>query len=493
MVKTLIISNLTVYPKHIIMLHNKDIKNIHELKTNFTHSWFEVDYLLKVTEIFKLSKLLKSFSELKKQGYSFTYIISVLLILPFIGLSNIHQATDRDIKAKKDVFYRLKNNPIIDWRSIIWIFSLKFVNLIKAKTTQNTGVKCLIIDDSFLEKTGKYIEKISRVWDHVSRRALLGFKLNVLGFWDGISFIPVDFSLHREKGKNKNKPFGLTKKDFKRQFQKKRNKETASYERIKEADQTKIKTGVKMFKRAVKQGLQFEYLLMDSWFTCNEFIEAVRNIKTQTVHLIGMYKISKTKFNFKGKLYTYSQIRNLLGKPKRNRKTGYYYLETEVLLDNKPLKLFFSRKGKRGNWKTFLTTNTNLSFIQMLKIYSIRWSIEVFFKESKQLLYLGKEQSNDFDSQIAAISLVMIQYILISTRFRFENYESKGALFKQSKAEVIRIRLSERIWGLLMEILKIVTEIFENEDEDDLMEKMFNNDKLFLKINNFIRTANLAA
>ena len=87
----------------------------------------------------------------------------------------------------------------------------------------------------------------------------------------------------------------------------------------------------------------------------------------------------------------------------------------------------------------------------------------------------------------------MIQYILISTRFRFENYESKGALFKQSKAEVLRIRLSERIWGLLMEVLKIVTEIFENEDEDDLMEKMFNNDKLFLKINNFIKTPDLAA
>jgi hypothetical protein len=206
-----------------------------------------------------------------------------------------------------------------------------------------------------------------------------------------------------------------------------------------------------------------------------------------------MYKIAKTKFTYNNTPYTYSQIRNLLGRAKRNRKTGYYYLETVALLEGRPVKLFFSKKGKNGKWKTFLTTNTALSFIEMLKIYAIRWAIEVFFKESKQLLSLGKEQANDFDAHLAAITFVMMQHILISTRFRFDSYESKGELFRQAKAEVFRESLSERLWGLLLEVLSIVMEVFENQDEDDLIEKMFNNEKIYQKIDRFINLSKMVA
>ena len=476
------------------MLRNEDIKKIDELKTNFTHRWFEVDFILKVIDIFKFSSLLKSFLHFKNQGYGFKEVLSILLVLPFVGVTNINlMQNNKMFKAKKDVFYRLKNNPLIDWRSILWLFVIKFVNIVKAKASDNSNTKCLIIDDSFLEKSGRLIEKISRMWDHVSKRYLLGFKLNVMGFWDGSSFIPIDFALHREKGANKKKLHGLSKKESKKQFSKKRRKDVASYERVKEADQTKIETGIKMFKRAVKRGLQFDYLLMDSWYTCNEFIELVRSVKTQTIHLIGMYKIAKTKFIYNDKSYTYSQLRNLLGRPKRNRKTGYYYLEAVVLLKGKPVKLFFSKKGKNGKWKAFLTTNTNLSFIKMLEIYAIRWSIEVFFKEGKQLLSLGKDQANNFDSQIASTTLAMMQYILISIRYRFDNYESKGELFRQAKVEIFRERLSDRLWGLLLEILNMIIEIFENEDADELIEKMFNDEKIYQKIENFINFSKMAA
>jgi hypothetical protein len=314
-----------------------------------------------------------------------------------------------------------------------------------------------------------------------------------MGYWDGLSFIPIDFSIHREKGQNKKKPFGLSRKHFKDQFNKQRKKGTASRERLKEVDLSKIETGIQMFKRAVKRGLVIDYLLMDSWYTCNSFIEAVRQVKNQTIHLLGMYKIAKTKFIFRDKPYTFSQIRNQLGKPKRNRKTGYQYLHTVALLDEQEVKLFFSRKGKNGKWKTFLSTDTKLSFIKMLEIYAIRWSIEVFFKESKQLLFLGKEQSTDFDSQIASVTLTMMQYILISMKYRFDNYESKGALFKQAKVEIFRQRLSDRLWGLVLEVLQLIIELFNDVDENELIEKMFNDEKIFGRIENLINSSLKAA
>ena len=154
---------------------------------------------------------------------------------------------------------------------------------------------------------------------------------------------------------------------------------------------------------------------------------------------------------------------------------------------------FFSRKGKNGKWKTFLSTDTKLSFIKMLEIYAIRWSIEVFFKESKQLLFLGKDQSTDFDSQIASTTLTMMQYILISMKYRFDNYESKGALFKQAKVEVFRKRLSDRLWGLVLEVLQLIIELFNDADENELIEKMFNDEKIFGRIENLINSSLKAA
>jgi len=52
----------------------------------------------------------------------------------------------------------------------------------------------------------------------------------------------------------------------------------------------------------------------------------------------------------------------------------------------------------------------------------------VFFKESKQELYLEGGQFRDFDSQIANISIRMIQYNILSTIKRMNDYETVGQL-----------------------------------------------------------------
>jgi predicted nucleic acid-binding Zn finger protein len=340
----------------------------------------------------------------------------------------------------------------------------------------------MVFDDTILCKTGRFIENISRVWDHVVKRSVLGFKLLVMGYWDGTSFIPVDFSLHREFGKNKAKPYGLKKKELKRQYKKKRDKGSLSYERTMEVDKSKIDMAVKMFKRAIAQGFQIDYVLMDSWFTCDAFIDAVLQVKEQAVHLIGMYKIVKTKFIYKTQKYTYSQLRNLLGKPKRCRSLGLYYNEAIVSFNGKEIKLFFSKQGKNGKWKVLVCTNTDLSFVKMIEIYQIRWTIEVFFKESKQLLGLGKCQSNDFDAQIADLTINMIQYTILTLCYRFEKYESKGGLFSQIKADVLEQKLNQRLWGLFIELMRLIETLFEDIDLDELIEKIFENEQAYEKL-----------
>ncbi|MCD4790980.1 MAG: transposase [Bacteroidales bacterium] len=468
------------------MLQNKSIKKISELKNGFTHRWLELDFIIELFGAFKFTGLIKSLNKLKLRGYNFESLFSILIALPFIGENSISSLTSskwsKTVEAHKDTFYRLKNNSMINWRNILWLFACRFVKAVKSKSENTDEIKCLIIDDSMLSKTGKLIEKIGKVWDHVTNRSVLGFKLLLMGYWDGFSFIPIDFSLHREKGKNKDKPYGLLKRILKKQFRKKRQVGSPGKGRIKELDLSKVESALQMFKRAISKGFRVDYVLMDSWFTCEAFIKAVRAVKKQTVHLIGMYKIARAKFEYLGKPYTYSQIRNMLGKPKRCRKARLYYLEAQVLFNGMPVKLFFSRQGKNGKWKVFLTTDMKISFLRMVEIYQIRWTIEVFFKESKQLLGLGKCQASDFDGQVAETTITLIQYILLTLRYRFDKYESKGALFRQAKVEVFEIRLSERLWGLLLELLKLIEDLFDDVDEMRLMEKIFNNEKAYNKI-----------
>jgi len=360
------------------------------------------------------------------------------------------------------------------------MFGLKFIKLVAAQKENNSdSPKCLIIDDSDLPKTGRYIEKISRIWDHVSKRFILGYKLLAMGYWDGVSFIPLDFSLHRERGSNKDKPFGLKKKEYRKQYRKKREKETHSWDRAREADSTKIESALKMFWRAISQGVKVDYLLMDSWFTCEAFVRAVKRVKKQTVHLIGMYKTPKTKFGYLEDRFTHNQIRNKLGKEKRCRKLRLHYKAALVDYNGVPIKMFFSRKGSNGKWRVFITTDTELTFIQMIKVYQIRWTQEVFFKEAKQLLGLGRCQSNDFDAQIADTTITMIQHILLTLKYRFEHYETKGALFRHITEGIIQSRLNERLWGMFVELVRLLEVLFEEIDEMEILEKILQDERAY--------------
>jgi len=74
------------------------------------------------------------------------------------------------------------------------------LSLVKHNIDLVKEIRALIFDDAVLDKSGKKSEGVSKVHDHVTGRFVFGYKLLVCGYWDGDSFIPVDFSLHRERG-----------------------------------------------------------------------------------------------------------------------------------------------------------------------------------------------------------------------------------------------------------------------------------------------------
>ncbi len=100
--------------------------------------------------------------------------------------------------AGKDSYYRILANQKINWRVFLAQFVKQYLLKDALFTSSANTTRCLIFDDTDISKTGKTIEGISKIYNHVSKTYYLGFKLLVPGYWNGSVFIPVDFSLHRE-------------------------------------------------------------------------------------------------------------------------------------------------------------------------------------------------------------------------------------------------------------------------------------------------------
>lgn len=474
------------------MLHNKDIHNIEELQSLFRFKEKTVEILVDYISFFDFRSVTSGFDNIKKKGYSFTNLLSVLVVLPFLHMASLYALMVSGLShlsdAEKDAYYRLKNNPELDWRGILYAFANRYRMTVRKKGGDDfSGPRCLVLDDSVLGKTGKKIERIGMLWDHVFQRYVLGFKLLCLGYWDGKSFVPLDFSLHREKGSNQKRPYGLTKKQLKAQYSKDRCHKTPSAKRITEMGSSKIENGIKMVKRAIKKGIKADYLLMDSWFTCEKMLKEVLAIKKCKLNVLAMMKMGKAKYVFNGTEKTAKQLVALHEKKiKRCRKLNAHYIPVMVDYKGVPLLLFFSRYGRRGKWHLTASTNLSLSFIKAMEIYQLRWAIEVFFKESKQHLGLGKCQSNDLDAHFASITISMVQYIMLILKKRFEDYESNGALFRESQEQLLGFTLMQRLWGLFIEIVTKLAEVFSLE-MDLFMEQLFENGEINFLILKLLR------
>ncbi|SEM63417.1 hypothetical protein SAMN05216436_10652 [bacterium A37T11] len=216
----------------INMLQNKDTNRISEIKTEIGSQGDIVNRFLKWINFFEFKQVYKILNNCKEKGYSASDLIKILVLVPFTGKGSIFSFLGSSYGllsgACKDSYYRLKKREYINWESFHMAFVRRFVKVVGKKGTKKSEKSpgFLIIDDSILPKTGKFMEGAGMLWDHAIHRLRLGYRLLVLGYFDGKSFLPVNFSLHREKGKKVMKPYGLDKSVFERQYGKERDSRT---------------------------------------------------------------------------------------------------------------------------------------------------------------------------------------------------------------------------------------------------------------------------
>ena len=140
-----------------------------------------------------------------------------------------------------------------------------------------------------------------------------------------------------------------------------------------------------------------------------------------------MMKKSKTKYLYRGEKLN---IKEIYSRSRKRRGRSHYLLSglVDVEKDGEsiPAKLVYVRnKGNRKDYLVLISTDTQLSEEEIIRIYGKRWDIEVFFKACKSYLNLVKEyRGTSYDAMNAHVVIVFSRYMILSVAQR-ENEDDR--------------------------------------------------------------------
>ena len=117
-----------------------------------------------------------------------------------------------------------------------------------------------------------------------------------------------------------------------------------------------------------------------------------------------------------------------------------------------PLHIVFSRKGSARKILGLVTDAPALSAAELIRRYEIRWTVEQFFKDSKQLLGLGHYQNRSYGAAVIHLHLVCFAYALL-THLRIARPGAQGQRTRHKAAEVSTSMVQNQLRGLLWDDL----------------------------------------
>ena len=392
--------------------------------------------LMAFSQRFNLVSSLKTSGFTKEKGVKLIELVLFVITLIFTqkNLYEFLRGAGDDAPFKRDTVYRLLNNPNSNWRYLVLKLGATIIDFLK-HLTSDKRVCALIVDDSaYYRDRSKKVELLALVKDHTTNRYFKGFRKLTVGWTDGATFIPLIFALlSSSKAKNRlyeqgpEVPIGSP-------GQLRRQEAILSATDVLLSSVAEILTCVK----------DFQYILFDSWFSWPKVIKGVKEYQRDA---ICMLKDMPTLFyTYQGKNYTLSNLYAQLNN-KRLDKSSYI---ASIVVDyyGIPARIVFVRNRNstcKREWLALLSTDITISEEEIIRIYGLRWDIEVYFKVCKSFLGLAKEyQGRSYDSMVAHTSIVTIRYMLLSVETR-ENQDSKahGGMFYEFCDEINSIEFRD--------------------------------------------------
>lgn len=386
----------------------------------------------------EISKHFRNAGIKKKFGFSAFYLFQLVFTLIFHrkGWFSLLQSKKGDLYPGKDSVYRFMNHSKFAWRRFLTFFSAGTIQKVSILTDPNRP-KVLIIDDSMFDRNrSKKVELLARCMDHSSliKRFYKGFRMLTLGWSDGFTFMPLDFTLLSSKNSQIN---GISDDIDKR---------SSGYKRRLEALETAPSIIPGMVDRALNAGVSADYVLMDTWFTQQPLIKSIVEIG---LDVIGMVKATNQRYLVNDHRLSLKELYSF-ATPVHGQKGILRSIRTTIANGIDVKIVFVQNRNKKSEWLAILSTDCTLSEQEIVRIYGMRWDIEVFFKTTKSLLRLQKEfQGMSYDLLISHTTIVFSRYIVLSWQNRCNtDQRTLGGLFYELCDEV-----NELDWAVALQQL----------------------------------------
>ncbi len=410
-------------------------------------------------ERFNVSSILKSSNVRKTKGFAPVRILMYAFSLVFKNKSMYMDLLlgSNSADFAKDTYYRFMKSIHTNWNRFTALLAVKIATDVIIPATSDDRVNALIVDDSMFSRTcSKKVELLSKIFDHAKKSYLYGFRMLTLGWTDGTTFLPVShilLSSTSDSQVNSSNPIDRRSNGYKRRQMSLMKGTDAMIELIKEA------------KNA---GLPADYVLFDSWFTSPKTLTAIERLGYDVIAMVK--RSSKMTFIYRGQALSLKDIYKM-NRKRRGRSKYLLSVVVEAEKDDRriPVKVVYVRNNSnRKDYLCLVSTDIGLDEEEIIRIYSKRWKIEIFFKVCKSYLKLAKEcRSLSYDAITAHTAVVFARYMMLAVENReSEDPRTLGELFAYYIDEIADITFIQA-FQLIMEVFSnMMTEKFELSEEE---------------------------
>ena len=315
---------------------------------------------------FRIGDLLRKCGACKQKGVPTLDIFKYKLCNVFSDRSMYMQLRTNSFSERfsKNTYYRFLNSTRTNWLRFTTLLAKKVADTIEPLTGEDR-VNAFIVDDSLFERTScKKTQLGAKVFDHCDMRYKKGFRLMTLSWTDGNTMLPVNSSL---LSSTKEQNILGTDEHY--------DGRSLAGQRRKLAKMKGTKVMIELIRRALSAGLKADYVLFDTWFSAPAQLIDIKALGLDSIAMIR--KSSKIKYIYEGKQMPISKI---FGICKKRRGVSKYLLSVNVLVEKNgvqiPAKIVCVRnKKKKKDWIALISTNTDLSEDEIIRIYGKRWQI----------------------------------------------------------------------------------------------------------------------
>ncbi|MHB8906945.1 MAG: transposase [Melioribacteraceae bacterium] len=330
------------------------------------------------------------------QWMHFKSILLALLITPYKATLN------GMVKVLSFGSHRSKHNEFFNDCSSILSKVLKFYSMLILQLLRKSKEAIyFIIDDTTNKKRGKHILAAFSFFDHTSKQYIWGQQL-VCAIIEYRGIV-IPFAIEVYIPQDKAIEIGST---FKK----------------------KTMIASEILKEFEADENQEVFVVADTYYASPSIMGLCRQRKYS---FVSMLKTNRILYINNKQINVASYSKRLFSRKKSNRviKIGSkkYQVDSQkvVLKSGGAVRIVCTRVLSHCTVKTLFTTNPALPIESILTAYSRRWSIEVFFKMSKQYLGLRSYQNRNLTAIQSAVRLSLISYNLL-THVYIEEIRAQG-------------------------------------------------------------------